>query len=106
MGAPMRIDSTTSPTPAPLPSDGATGVTSAGSAERTAGKAGEAPRPAPESRFAPTVDLARLLEAVRQTPDIRTDVVDAVKARIASGELATPAAAQETAAALYNSLDG
>lgn len=102
----MRIDSTTSPTPAPLPSDVATGVISAGSTERTAGKAAEAPRPVPESRYAPTVDLARLLEAVRQTPDIRTDVVDGVKVRIASGELATPAAAQETAAALYNSLDG
>ena len=57
-------------------------------------------------RFADNSGLARWLEALRRTTDIRTEIVEEVAERIAAGELATRAAVHETAAALYNSRSG
>ena len=96
----MRIDSNT---PAPIQSDIATDVTSTGTTERVAGKTAEANRLVPSSKFTPTNDLAKLLAALKDTPDVRTDVVADVSSRIAAGELTTPTAAQETASAFYDS---
>ena len=98
----MRIDPPNNPTPLPIQADVATGVTSSGAA----GKPPEGARVVPESKFTPTVDLAKLLDAVRKTPDVRTDVVDEVASRVAAGDLNTPDAAKEAAAAFYNSVDG
>lgn len=50
--------------------------------------------------FVPTSELAGLLQAVRESPDIRADVVEAVSARLAAGELATIGAAAQTAQAI------
>jgi hypothetical protein len=47
--------------------------------------------------------LAKLLTAIRQTPDIRSDAVESASARVASGALSTPEAATETARALLDS---
>ncbi len=88
----MRIDSSNGP--ASNQADVATCVTSTGSTERIV------------SFAAPVLELARLLEALKQTPDIRTTVVDEISSRMAVGELLTPDAAREAAVALYNSHDG
>jgi hypothetical protein len=50
--------------------------------------------------FTLTSELASLLSAVKQTPDVRTDAVESASARLASGELDTPEAATDTARAL------
>ena len=88
----MRIDSSNGP--ASNQADVATCVTSTGSTERIV------------SFAAPVLELARLLEALKQTPDVRTTVVDEISSRMAVGELLTPDAAREAAVALYNSQDG
>ena len=88
----MRIESSNGP--ASNQADVATCVTSTGSTERIT------------SFAAPLIELARLLEALKQTPDVRPAVVDEINARIALGELSTPDAAREAAVALYNSQDG
>lgn len=51
-------------------------------------------------------DSGRWLEALKAIPDVRPEMVAEVEARIEAGELLTPAATLETAAALYNSPDG
>lgn len=60
------------------------------------------PAPTEGEVFAPTSELAQLLAAARLTPEVRTEVIEAVAARLATGELATPEAAAETARALLN----
>jgi hypothetical protein len=55
--------------------------------------------------FAPTGDLARLLSAVKELPDVRADLVQDVASRVASGEVLTQAAATDTAAALLETED-
>ena len=88
----MRIDSSNGPTS--NQADVATCVTSTGSTERIT------------SFAAPLIELTRLLEALKQMPDVRTTVVDEIRTRIAAGELSTQNAAREAADALYNSQDG
>ena len=51
-------------------------------------------------------DLGRWLEALSRIPDVRREMVGEIATRIEAGELLTPAATLETAAALYNSPDG
>lgn len=73
--------------------------------QRVGGKAEEAKAPAEKkSSFAPTTDLKQLLAAVKQLPDVRDDVVQSVSARANSGELTTPAAAQDTANAALDDI--
>lgn len=50
--------------------------------------------------FTPTGELARLLAAAKEAPDVRADVVAAAAARLEAGELDTPAAAADTARAM------
>lgn len=91
----MRVDSATNFTP----------VTST----PTTGAAKAAPRDAEsavataDSGFSPTGDLSRLLQLVRQIPDVRGEVVLDVLNRANAGELASPQAALDTAAAVADS---
>ncbi|MBA4065272.1 MAG: hypothetical protein C0501_16485 [Isosphaera sp.] len=85
----MRVVPSGGPTPPPPPTP-STGP-------RPAARATD---PAEAEEFAPTGELARLLEAVRQAPDVRADVVADVAARLAAGELDTPAAAADAARGL------
>lgn len=55
------------------------------------------------STFSPTSDLTRLLQAVRDLPEVRTDVVHDVSSRAAAGELFTPQAAADTASGILDS---
>ncbi len=55
-----------------------------------------------ESRFSPTPDLQRLLAAVRELPDVRTDVVAEASNSIANGEFETRTAAVQTASAIVD----
>ena len=57
-----------------------------------------------QSTFAPTSDLAQLLASVRALPDVRAAVLREVGERVATGELLTPQAAQETALAAYDDI--
>lgn len=54
--------------------------------------------------FAPTTDLAKLLAAVKELPDVRADVVDEVAGRVGTGELLTQIVASETAQAAIDDL--
>ena len=91
----MRILSSNTPTM--IPASTATKLTPMGTTERFADNSGQDGLPG---------DVARWLEALRRTTDIRTEIVEEVAERIAAGELATRAAVHETAAALYNSRSG
>jgi hypothetical protein len=55
--------------------------------------------------FAPSGDLAALLAAVRQTPDVRPAAIADAAAQVSSGALNTPEAAADTAHALARSGD-
>lgn len=90
----MRID----PTGVPSVTPGQVGATQRGST-RPAGATAPAEG---AGSFTPTPDLARLLDAVRQLPEVREGVVQDVSARLAAGELHTPAAAAETAGAIVD----
>jgi hypothetical protein len=68
----------------------------------TAGAAGAVPE---GESFAPSGDLASLLAAVRQAPDVRTDAVASAAAQLAAGALTTPAAAADAAKGLLGSGD-
>ena len=93
------------------PSSGFTGVsptapgtTAAGSGSKP-GVRIDPPAGGEDSTFVPTPDLARLLEAVRDLPDVRAEAVDAAKDAVASGELLTREAAADTAQAVVASQD-
>lgn len=59
--------------------------------------------PAQESgAFTPTADLSRLLDTMRQTPDVRPGVVSSAADRLASGQLTTPEAARDAARAMLD----
>ncbi len=55
--------------------------------------------------YSPSPELLRLLQQVRQQPDIRDDKVAAVMARLQQGFYATPGTNEKTAAAFMNSID-
>ncbi|HEX4608164.1 MAG TPA: hypothetical protein VH092_08155 [Urbifossiella sp.] len=77
----------------------------AGSQTRAADKptdSAAAPAAAPAGGYAPTGELARLLGATKQSPDVRPDVVASVSARLAAGEFDTPGAAADTARAMLD----
>jgi hypothetical protein len=54
--------------------------------------------------FSPTTDLAKLLAAVKELPDVRTDVAAEAAGRVGTGELLTQLAAAETAQAAIDDL--
>jgi hypothetical protein len=93
----MRVDSATNFTP----------VTTA----QTAGTAKVAPRDADtaaaaaaaDTGFSPTGDLSRLLQMVKQIPDVRGEVIMDVLNRASSGDLTSPQAALDTASAVADS---
>ena len=97
----MRIEPTNVNTPAPPPPlEGGSKVT-AGKVTVREGEAAQA-----TTAFSPTADLSKLLDLVRQVPDVRADVVQDVSARAAAGELATRTAATDTATALLGGSAG
>ncbi len=98
----MRIDPTSvnTPTPLPIPLEGGSKVTAGKGAVRE----GEG-TPA-TTAFSPTADLSKLLDLVRQVPDVRANVLQDVTARAAAGELTTRTAATDTAAALLDATGG
>jgi hypothetical protein len=98
----MRIDSTSvsTPTPLPVPLEGGSKVTAGKGAVR------EGDGASATTAFSPTADLSKLLDLVRQTPDVRADVVQDVIARAATGELDSRTAATDTAAALLEATGG
>lgn len=71
-------------------------------------KAGVRPESKPaetaQTAYSPTADLARLLASVKELPDVRDDAVQDVTKRIASGEVFSPQAANETALAALDDL--
>lgn len=89
------------------PSSGYSGLTpsapgaaqASGTGLRSGGKV-DAPPGGEDSTYTPSPDLARLLAAVKELPEVRADVVADVSARLAAGELLTQAAATETAQAV------
>jgi hypothetical protein len=61
------------------------------------------PEESNETRFTPTSNLAALLASVRQTPDVRQEVIGEVARRLASGELFTRGATEQTVQGLLES---
>lgn len=78
----------------------ATGAAQAGGSGLRSGGKVDAPPGGEDSTFTPSPDLARLLAAVRELPEVRNDVVADVSARLATGDLFTQTAANETAQAV------
>jgi hypothetical protein len=91
----MRIEPTGIPAVASKPVE---------SAPRGATKSAE-PAATETASFAPSADLAALLAQVRQTPDVRTEVIESAAANLASGAFDTPAAAAAAAHALLDTGD-
>jgi hypothetical protein len=91
----MRIEPTGIPAVAAKPVE---------SAPRGAAKSVE-PAAAETTAFAPSGDLAALLAQVRQSPDVRTDVIESAAANLAAGVFDTPAAAAAAAHALLDTGD-
>jgi hypothetical protein len=100
-GATMRIDSATN-----FPA--VAGNSSPDAVTKTTPPRGTTATPAADTGFAPTADLTRLLQLVNQIPDVRAEVVQEVLTRAETGELGSPQAAVDTAAAILesNTLDG
>jgi hypothetical protein len=94
----MRIEPTGTPPVAPKAVDSAPrpGTKATDSAPGTAGDAGS---------FSLSNDLTALLAAVRQTPDVRTEVIDSAAANLAAGVFDSPQAAADAAKALLGSGD-
>src|SRR5437867_3819434 len=74
------------------------------SAPRAPASAGQSTSVAPQDggNYASAPELARLVDAVRQTEDVRPGVVGDVSRRLASGVYDTREAAQRTAEAILN----
>lgn len=91
----MRVDSATNFTPISTPATPAAAKAAPRDAETAAATA--------DSGFSPTGDLSRLLQLVKQIPDVRGEVILEVLNRASTGELASPQAALDTAAAVADS---
>src|SRR5580692_11690450 len=91
----MRVDpSSNAQSPIALTQAEATGTRTASQTTAPSGS------PADTSTFAMTDQLAQLLAAVRNSPDVRPDAVANAASKLASGELDTPQAATDTANAI------
>ncbi len=95
----MRIEPTGVPPVAPNTVGAAPRATTGKTPEVGAG-VGEA-----TESFAQSADLAALLAAVRQAPEVRADVIESAAAQLAAGTFDTPAAAAEAANTLLDSGD-
>lgn len=95
----MRIEPTGVPSVAPK-TVGAAPRAATGKASETGAGVGEA-----TESFAPSADLAALLAAARQAPDVRTEVIESVAAQLAAGTFDTAAAAADAANTLLSSGD-
>lgn len=84
------------------PTSGQVPVSQTQATAKPAAKAVEAGTSSESATFSPTSALSGLLSAVQASPDVRADVVEAVTARLAAGELSTQLAASQTAEALLN----
>jgi hypothetical protein len=65
--------------------------------------AGDSAPPSPiqtAETYQPTGDVQRLLDALRQTPVVRPEVIAEVVGRLNAGELNTPKATEETVSAI------
>ncbi len=90
----MRIDPTGASPVSPKPLGGVSPVV----------RAGDSPGLGVDSEsFTLSADLAALLQAVRQSPEVRAKVIETVAARLAEGIYQTPEAAAEAAQALLDS---
>ncbi len=92
----MRIEPTGVPAIAPKAVD---------SAPRTAAKSSESAPAGDAESFALSGDLAALLTAARQAPEVRAEVIEAAAANLAAGVFDTPEAAAAAAKALLDSGD-
>lgn len=93
----MRVDSTNASPILPK---------ALGATPPPAARAGDTPGAVGESEsFAPSADLAALLVAVRQSPEVRADVIESAAAKLAAGAFDTPEAAADAARALLDSGD-
>jgi hypothetical protein len=83
-----------------------TGTISTDATQRVAATSGDGKAAAvtTSTSFSPTTDLAKLLAAVKELPDVRADVVADATGRVGSGELLTQLAATETAQAAIDDL--
>jgi hypothetical protein len=91
----MRIEPTGVNPPSPQPVE----------AQPRAGAKPPGPPAVAGQSFSVSSDLAALLAAVRDVPDVRTDAVAGASAQVADGSLDTPAAAADAARALLDSGD-
>jgi hypothetical protein len=74
-----------------------------GTAVRSSEKTGDTTAPAAAAGgFAPTGELARLIAIASSSPEVRTELVANVAARLAAGEFDTPQAAADTARAMLD----
>jgi hypothetical protein len=95
----MRVDpSTNAQIPIALPQAEATASRTASRTPATSGSGS----PADSGSFVMTGQLSQLLAAVRGAPDVRSEAIASASAKLASGELDTPQAANETASAMLN----
>lgn len=74
-------------------------------ADAGTGSAAVAPSSGEDAVYIRTEQLTQLLSSVRETPEVRADVVESITARLAAGEFSTPAAAGDAAANLLSSGD-
>lgn len=82
-----------------VPNSGASAARPTAGATESSGTASE------PNLFAPSADLAALLTAVRQAPEVRPEVVASATANLAAGKLQTREAATESAKSLLDSGD-
>ena len=67
-------------------------------ASRSNARSSEAAAGTTESTaFKPTSDYLRMLQAVRELPEVRSDIVDEVSTRLQAGEIDSPQAAADAA---------
>lgn len=96
----MRITNATNPTPAASVENT---TAQAPRTDSTASGVAASSLPTQTSSLAPSFELLNLQAALRQLPTIREDRVAGTVSRLASGQLRTPAALEQTADAILNS---
>lgn len=81
----------------PTPVTGTIGTTT-----RSVSGATERPTAVPTTaaEFTPTTDLTRLIEAARQVPEVRQELIGEVARRLSSGELLLPPASDRVVGSL------
>lgn len=101
----MRVDPSTNAT-SPAATTQAEAIAARPAARSAANANAPATTASSAGSFAMTEQLSQLLGAVRSLPDVRSEAVSSASAKLASGELDTPQAANETASALLPDVTG